>query len=81
MSDELEQARVRVKHLEAQAKLEQRLADAGTAYAADPSDENLTKHNALAEQLVTHRAQVRTVGGARVGGDAAQADLTNEAGE
>lgn len=66
----LDDARAEVLRLEREAEFEQALTDAGAAYEADPSQEKLAAHNTAAEALVEHRAQNRTEGGPRIGGDA-----------
>lgn len=59
---ELDDARARVAHLEAQAGLEQDLAGASAAVAADPSPENWAAQDAAAVALTGHRAKPRTSG-------------------
>lgn len=67
---QLDDAKAEVARLEKQEALEAKLAAAGEAHEADPSEKTLAAHNKAAEALVEHRASFRHKG-VNVGGDAA----------
>lgn len=73
MSTPLEGAREQVARLEHQDSLEQALYDAGDAYEANPTEENLRAHDQAAVALAEHRASGRGQG-VSVGGDAVVMD-------